>query len=106
MGNVFPDQQVTKRWLGTVATLSCVGCWATAVALKVAEELKSDGFKVKVRGHGHRPIRKGNNNPYDYVSLTEASHAMIYILGEVYDERDVEEEHDPQLEALIAALDP
>jgi hypothetical protein len=74
----------------------------------VAETLKQDGFKVKVRGRGHRPFKAGNNNPYDYVPLTQASHATVYILNaKAYDEQDMPEpEVDPRLQALINSLNP
>jgi hypothetical protein len=100
---IFPPQEVTKHF-----SFSCssVGCWKTATALKVAAELKSYGFRVRVRGHGKRPYRKGNNNPYDYVPLDQASHAMVYIVdAEILEERDAPlEEIDPRITGLIATL--
>lgn len=107
-----------------------VGCWKTAIALQVAAELKRYGFRIKVRGRGHRPKRLKNNNPYDYVPLTEATHAHVYILEghwdwqqnryvkdvEIIEEKEYTDKDeyipleglldDPRVEALIAAIDP
>jgi len=66
---VFPEQQYTEHWQGIAWSFSCVGCWTTVVALKVAEELKTDGFRVRVRGRGKRLKQPKNNNPYDDLPL-------------------------------------
>ena len=75
---------------------SCyLGTWLKSDALDIKEELSKDGFEVKLRPRGSRkkyfeelghPI-----SSYDYdMPLKYATHAAIYITGEISDVRNHE----------------
>jgi hypothetical protein len=68
---------------------SCyLGTWLKDNALSIAEELRKDGFKVKLRTRGSRKKFREENlglrrYPLGDMPLSYASHVAIYIIGDI-----------------------
>jgi hypothetical protein len=96
----FPEQEY-HQFIGYQGGTGLVGNWTIATAKQIAQQLREEGFNVKLRGRGSRKkyFKETKARTYNSLPLKFASHAAVYIVGE-----EKEEEIDLQLQAVIECL--
>jgi hypothetical protein len=83
-----------------------IGTWKIKTALKIALQLRRDGFKVRVRGRGPRriefedvPIIREYNR--SFIALCDATHGAIYIIAEDICYELTEAKKNPRISGVI-----